>query len=96
MHIKRIKLLKIFCLTFNLKYGIIYIEGKRDTIPTYRLECRTVKRKLNKKYLVEFIINVIGWLILIWIVASVIDTDLHNTTIPNPIYADWNIFNILF
>ena len=52
-----------------------------------------MKRKLNKKHLAKFIIGVISWLFLIWLVASVIDTDLHNTMTPNPIYADWNIFN---
>ena len=84
----------MFYLTFDLKCGIIYIEGKRNTIPpTYRMECRTMKRKLNKKHLAKFIIGVISWLFLIWLVASVIDTDLHNTMTPNPIYADWNIFN---
>ena len=86
----------MFYLTFDLKCGIIYIEGKEIQSPTYRMECRTMKRRLNKKHLVEFIIGVIGWLFLIWLVASVIDTDLHNTMTPNPIYADWNIFNILF
>lgn len=55
-----------------------------------------MRRRLNKKHLAEFIIGVISWLFFIWLVASVIDTDLHNTMIPNPIYADWNIFNILF
>ncbi len=55
-----------------------------------------MKRRLNKKHLAEFIIGAIGWLFFIWLVASVIDTDLHNTMTPNPIYADWNIFNILF
>lgn len=54
-----------------------------------------MRRRLNKKHLAEFIIGAMGWLCIIWLVASVIDTDLHNTT-PNPIYADWNIFNILF
>lgn len=55
-----------------------------------------MKRKLNKRHLAEFIIGTINWLFFIWIVASVIDTDLHNTMMPSPIYADWNIFNILF
>lgn len=85
----------MFYLTFGLKCGIIYIEGKRNTFPIYRMECRTMRRRLNKKHLAEFIIGAMGWLCIIWLVASVIDTDLHNTT-PNPIYADWNIFNILF
>ena len=53
-------------------------------------------RKLNKKHLAEFIVSAMGWLLLVWIVASVVDTDLHNTMLPHPIYADWNIFNILF
>lgn len=86
----------MFCLTFGLKCGIIYIEGKKKyNPPTYRMECRTMKKRLNKKHLVEFVIGAMGWLYIIWLVASVIDTNLHNTA-PNPVYADWNIFNILF
>ena len=55
----------MFYLTFDLKCGIIYIEGKEIQSPTYRMECRTMKRRLNKKHLVEFIIGVISWLFLI-------------------------------
>ena len=94
LHIKRTKLLKMFYLTFGLQYGIIYIEGNNKTSPS-EMECRTMKRRLNKKHLAEFITGVMMWAFFIWIIASVIDVDIHNT-VPNPHYAVWNIFNLFF
>ena len=54
-----------------------------------------MKRRLNKKHLMEFITGVMMWAFFIWIIASVIDVDIHNT-VPNPQYAVWNIFNLFF
>mgnify|MGYP004705714729 FL=1 len=93
---KKNKIVENVLLDFWLEMWYYIYRGKKEIqSQTYRMECRTMRRKLNKKHLVEFIVSVMGWLCLIWIIASVIDTDLHNTT-PNPIYTDWNIFNILF
>ena len=83
-----------FLLTNYLKCSIIIIEGNNKTSPS-EMECRTMKRRLNKKHLMEFITGVMMWAFFIWIIASVIDVDIHNT-VPNPQYAVWNIFNLFF
>lgn len=94
---KKNKNVENILLDFWLEIWYYIYRGKKEyNPPTYRMEYRTMKRKLNKRHLAEFIIGAINWLFFIWIVASVIDTDLHNTMMPSPIYADWNIFNILF
>lgn len=93
---KKNKIVENVLLDFWLEmWYYIYRGKKKYNPPTYRMECRTMKKRLNKKHLVEFVIGAMCWLCIIWLVASVIDTDLHNTA-PNPVYADWNIFNILF
>ena len=81
----------MFCLTFHLKYGIIYIGEKKKI----EMELCQMKRTLNKKHLLDFIMWVILIGVFLWIIASIIDIDLHNNTI-NPQYANWNLFNLFF
>lgn len=54
-----------------------------------------MKRTLNKKHLLDFVVCVILTGVFLWIMASIIDIDLHNNTI-NPQYANWNLFNLFF
>ncbi len=57
-----------------------------------------MKRKLNKKHCIDFILSVICILFFIYLLISFIDTNLHNQPFTDSYgkYADWNIFNILF
>ena len=57
-----------------------------------------MKRKLNKKHCVDFILSVICILFFAYLLASFIDTNLHNQPFTDSYgnYADWNIFNIIF
>ena len=57
-----------------------------------------MKRRLNKKHCVDFVMTVICVLILAYFLASFIDTNLHNHPFTDSYgnYADWNIFNIIF
>ena len=60
------------------------------------MECRTNEKKIKQKAFSRIYHRCNKLAFLIWLVASVIDTNLYDTMTPNPIYADWNIFNILF
>jgi hypothetical protein len=57
-----------------------------------------MKRKLNKKHCADFILSVICILFFAYLLASFIDTNLHNHPFTDSYgnYADWNIFNIIF
>jgi hypothetical protein len=57
-----------------------------------------MKKKLNKKHCLEFILSVVCILFLAYLLASFIDTNLHNNPITDSYgnYADWNIFTIIF
>ena len=57
-----------------------------------------MKRKLNKKHLLDFVVCVILTGVFLWIMASIIDIDLHNNTNPQYAkqYANWNLFNLFF
>ena len=74
----------------------IYREKKKYNPPTYRMECRTNEKKIKQKAFSRIYHRCNKLAFLIWLVASVIDTNLYDTMTPNPIYPDWNIFNILF
>ena len=53
-----------------------------------------MKRKLNKKHLIEAILNFVTFMILLWGVASYIDVVTHNTRFDDDYrnYASWNVF----
>ena len=57
-----------------------------------------MKKRLNKKHCVEFILSVICILFFAYLLASFIDVNLHNHPFTDSYgnYADWNIFTIIF
>lgn len=55
------------------------------------------KRRISKKRVAYAILVTLNFLFLLWILLSVIDTNLHNH--PDSQYGQysfWNFFNILF
>lgn len=53
-----------------------------------------MKRKLNKKHLIEAIVSFVTFMILLWGVASYIDVVIHNNRFDDGYrnYASWNVF----
>lgn len=57
-----------------------------------------MKRRLNKKHCIDFVMTAVCALILAYFLASFIDVNLHNRPFTDSYgdYADWNIFTIIF
>ena len=52
------------------------------------------KRRISKKRIAYALLVLLSYLFIFWILASVIDTNIHNN--PNDAYgqfASWNLFN---
>lgn len=48
-------------------------------------------------FITERILGILGFLILFWVIASVIDTDTHNSIGAGyGQYHAWNVFNLIF
>lgn len=48
-------------------------------------------------FIIEQVLGILGFLILLWIVASVIDTNMHNSVSAGyGQYRAWNVFTLIF
>lgn len=91
---KKDKIVENVLLDFSLEIWYYIYRGKKKIKPS-EMELCQMKRTLNKKHLLDFVMWVILIGVFLWIMASIIDIDLHNNTI-NPQYANWNLFNLFF
>lgn len=48
-------------------------------------------------FIIERVLGILGFLILFWVVASVIDTNMHNSIDAGyGQYHAWNVFTLIF